>query len=133
MLFVDLDNFKVVNDSLGCGVGRRLLVEMAERLESSQRPADTLARMGGDEFAVMLTNVRGIREALAAVERILKRMEEPVALQGEEITVTASIGVAFDASLAAGFVVRRGLARNACRQARAAGRFIARDNMSHQS
>ena len=133
MLFVDLVNFKVVNDSLGCGVGRRLLVEMAERLESSQRPADTLARMGGDEFAVMLTNVRGIREALASVERILKRLEEPVALQGEEITVTASIGVAFDASLAAGFVFRRGLARNACRQARAAGRSIARDNMSHQS
>ena len=98
VLFVDLDNFKVVNDSLGHEVGDGLLVEVAARLENSLRPADTLARLGGDEFAVMLTNVSGIRDALVVVARILKRLEAPVSLQGEEVTVTASIGVALSTS-----------------------------------
>ena len=98
VLFVDLDNFKVVNDSLGHEVGDRLLVEVAGRLENSLRPADTLARLGGDEFAVMLTSVSGIRDVLVVVARILERLEAPVALQGEEVTVTASIGVALPTS-----------------------------------
>jgi diguanylate cyclase (GGDEF)-like protein/PAS domain S-box-containing protein len=98
VLFVDLDNFKVVNDSLGHEVGDGLLVEVAGRLETSLRPADMLARLGGDEFAVMLTNVSGIRDALVVVARILKRLEAPVSLQGEEVTVTASIGVALSTS-----------------------------------
>ncbi len=83
VLFVDLDNFKVVNDSLGHEVGDGLLVEVAGRLEGSLRPADTLARLGGDEFAVMLTNVSGIRDVLVVVARILERLEAPVALQGK--------------------------------------------------
>ncbi len=98
VLFVDLDNFKVVNDSLGHEVGDRLLVEVAGRLESSVRPADTLARLGGDEFAVMLTNVSGIRDVMGVVARILERLEAPIALQGEEVTVTASVGVALSTS-----------------------------------
>ena len=98
VLFVDLDNFKIVNDSLGHEVGDRLLVEVAGRLENSLRPADTLARLGGDEFAVMLKNVSGIRDVLVVVGRLLERLEAPVALQGEEVTVTASIGVALAAS-----------------------------------
>ena len=98
VLFVDLDNFKVVNDSLGHEVGDGLLVEVAGRLENSLRPADTLARLGGDEFAVMLTNVSGIRDALVVVARILERLEMPISLQGEEVTVTASIGVALSTS-----------------------------------
>ena len=93
VLFVDLDNFKVVNDSLGHEVGDGLLVEVAGCLEGSLRPADTLARLGGDEFAVMLTDVSGIRDALGVVGRVLERLEEPFALQGEEVTVTASVGV----------------------------------------
>ena len=93
VLFVDLDNFKVVNDSLGHEVGDGLLVEVAGRLEGSLRPADTLARLGGDEFAVMLTNVSGIRDALVVVGRILDRLEAPFALQEEEVTVTASVGI----------------------------------------
>jgi diguanylate cyclase (GGDEF)-like protein/PAS domain S-box-containing protein len=100
VLFVDLDNFKVVNDSLGHEVGDGLLVEVAGRLENSLRPADTLARLGEDEFAVMLTNVSGIRDVLVVVARILERLEAPVALQGEEITLTASIGGALSTSAA---------------------------------
>jgi diguanylate cyclase (GGDEF)-like protein len=66
---------------------------VAGRLEGSLRPADTLARLGGDEFAVMLTNVSGIRDALVVVGRILERLEAPFALRGEEVTVTASVGI----------------------------------------
>lgn len=98
VLFVDLDNFKLVNDSLGHEVGDRLLVEVAGRLDKSLRPADTLARLGGDEFAVMLTNISGIRDVLVVVARLLERLEAPVALQGEEVTVTASIGVSLAVS-----------------------------------
>ncbi len=98
VLFVDLDDFKIVNDSLGHEVGDRLLVEVAGRLRTSLRPDDTLARLGGDEFAVMLTGVSGLREVLLVVRRLLGKLNTPVALLGEEITVTASIGVALAAS-----------------------------------
>jgi diguanylate cyclase (GGDEF)-like protein len=94
VLFLDLDRFKTVNDSLGHAVGDRLLIAMARRLEQLMRPADTVARLGGDEFAVL---ARGVRDGAAAAhiaERIQKRLGEPFAVEGLEVSVSASIGIA---------------------------------------
>jgi diguanylate cyclase (GGDEF)-like protein/PAS domain S-box-containing protein len=96
VLFIDLDDFKVINDSLGHPAGDRLLVELADRLSESLRPGDTAARMGGDEFAVLLENANGLSpEALHDVaQRVLERVCEPMVIDGNVITPRASIGVA---------------------------------------
>jgi diguanylate cyclase (GGDEF)-like protein/PAS domain S-box-containing protein len=94
LLFVDLDNFKLVNDSLGHAQGDALLMIVAERLRACLRSADTGARLGGDEFTVLLEDVSGEAEALAVAERIAAALCTPVVLQGREIVVSASIGVA---------------------------------------
>jgi len=94
VLFLDLDRFKTVNDSLGHGVGDRLLVAIAQRLEQLMRPADTVARLGGDEFAVLAAGVRDGAAAAHIAERIQKRVAEPFELEGLEVSVSASIGIA---------------------------------------
>ena len=94
VLFVDLDDFKIVNDSLGHEMGDGLLVEVARRIRSALRPEDTVSRMGGDEFVVLLEDVAGEAEATEVVGRVLRTLEPPVSLGDEEISVTASIGVA---------------------------------------
>jgi diguanylate cyclase (GGDEF)-like protein len=94
VLFVDLDNFKLVNDSFGHAQGDALLVTVAERLQGCLRSADTGARLGGDEFTVLLEDVSGEMEALSVAERIAAALRIPVVLQGHEIVVSASIGVA---------------------------------------
>ncbi len=93
MLFLDLDRFKVVNDSLGHDAGDELLVAVAERLRGCLRPEDTVARLGGDEFVVLLEDVgdRGYAERVS--ERIAEALRGPVDLEGNETYVTASIGV----------------------------------------
>ena len=94
MLFMDLDNFKVVNDSLGHEVGDRLLVAVARRLRDYLRPEDTIARLGGDEFAVLLENVASVSDATAVAERIAEILRAPFPLlEGQEVVVTASVGV----------------------------------------
>ena len=100
VLFVDLDDFKTVNDSLGHGAGDRILVEVAQRLLASLRPADTVARLGGDEFAVLL---EGADQTVAesAATRVLAALERPVPTCERDIVVHASIGIAV-ASDAAG-------------------------------
>ena len=93
VIFLDLDNFKLVNDSLGHLAGDELLTTVAERLTAELRSVDTAARFGGDEFAVLLVDPVP-DEVLVIVERIQQRIALPVLLAGHEIAVTASVGVA---------------------------------------
>ena len=92
VLFIDLDNFKAVNDGLGHSAGDWLLIEVAGRLTNCLRPADTVARLGGDEFAVLLDDENA--DAAAVAERILQAFQAPFAVQGTDIVVTMSIGIA---------------------------------------
>jgi diguanylate cyclase (GGDEF)-like protein len=94
VLFLDLDHFKTVNDSLGHAVGDQLLVEVARRLLHATRGSDTVARLGGDEFAVLVDEVRTDADLLTVVERILRAMRTAVALDRAEVIVGISIGVA---------------------------------------
>jgi diguanylate cyclase (GGDEF)-like protein/PAS domain S-box-containing protein len=94
VLFMDLDNFKVINDSLGHQVGDVLLTAVSERLQGCLRPQDTLARFGGDEFTVLLEEVANPNEAVRVAERILETFRSPFVLDGREAVVTVSIGIA---------------------------------------
>ena len=94
LLFLDLDLFKRVNDSLGHDAGDRLLRVAAERIRRSVREADMLFRMGGDEFTVLLEDLRGPEEAAMVASRVLEAMAEPLSVAHHEIAVTASIGIA---------------------------------------
>lgn len=94
VIFLDLDDFKTVNDSLGHGAGDRLLVAVAQRLLNATRGCDTVARLGGDEFAVLLQNVRTEADAITVAERIASAMCTPFQLDGSEIIAGASIGIA---------------------------------------
>ena len=98
VLFLDLDNFKYVNDSLGHKAGDSLLVAVAGRLRALLRPEDTLARLGGDEFVALLEDVGDRSQAMRVVERVGKGMRVPVLVDGRDVFVTASIGVAFSGS-----------------------------------
>jgi diguanylate cyclase (GGDEF)-like protein len=93
VLFIDLDDFKLVNDTLGHAAGDRVLVAVAERLRACLRPGDTAARFGGDEFAVLLTDLAHPGEADAICERILFALRAPVATSDQEVRVRASVGV----------------------------------------
>ncbi|MDQ1565918.1 MAG: hypothetical protein QOF96_798 [Actinomycetota bacterium] len=95
VLFVDLDKFKDVNDSLGHPAGDELLTTVAERLRVVVRPGDTVARLGGDEFAVLAEDMAGEDDAVAMGERLLAALAVPFVLRGKELTVGASIGIAF--------------------------------------
>jgi diguanylate cyclase (GGDEF)-like protein len=94
VLFLDLDNFKFVNDSLGHEAGDKLLVAVAERLRACIRPGDTLARLGGDEFTIILEHVHGVADAIGVTERITEELRTPFLTQGPEVFVTASVGIA---------------------------------------
>lgn len=94
VLFLDLDRFKVVNDSLGHMAGDTLLVEIGKRLAQATRQEDTVARLGGDEFALLLEHVRDVAGVTRSAERIHAALGAPVRLQEQEAFVTASIGIA---------------------------------------
>ncbi len=94
VLFLDLDRFKVVNDTLGHIVGDHLLVALGERLGESLRPGDTVARLGGDEFGILLERIGGADDATQVSDRILKSFARAVEVDGHEIFVTCSIGIA---------------------------------------
>ncbi len=94
VLFVDLDDFKKVNDSLGHAEGDRLLVAAAERFRSCARAADTVARLGGDEFAILVEEMTGPDDEAALVDRLMAAMAQPFVLAGTEVFVSASIGLA---------------------------------------
>ncbi len=93
-LFLDLDRFKVINDSLGHQVGDELLVGIARRLEKCLRPGDMIARLGGDEFAMIIDNLKCPEDALQTAERLHQEMSVPHLLSGREVYASASIGVA---------------------------------------
>ncbi|HTK27520.1 MAG TPA: diguanylate cyclase, partial [Pyrinomonadaceae bacterium] len=94
VLFLDLDNFKTVNDSLGHARGDMLLVSVAERLRTCLRSTDTPARLGGDEFAVLIENARHPEDAVFVVERITEALRDPFTIDGKEVFVETSIGIA---------------------------------------
>jgi diguanylate cyclase (GGDEF)-like protein len=94
LLFIDLDNFKEVNDVFGHETGDVLLTTVAQRLQEILRTEDTAARLGGDEFAILLDGVWQVEEALAVGERALAAARAPFYIGGNEITVGASIGIA---------------------------------------
>jgi diguanylate cyclase (GGDEF)-like protein/PAS domain S-box-containing protein len=95
VLFLDLDRFKVVNDSLGHQSGDQLLIALVQRLETCIRGADTLARFGGDEFAIILEDVRSINDAKYVADRLQKQLALPFNIQKQEIFSSVSIGIAF--------------------------------------
>ncbi len=94
VLFVDLDRFKLVNDSLGHGVGDQLLVTISQRLKACVRPGDVVARLGGDEFTILLDDIRGVNDATRVAERIQTELKEPFNFDGHEVFTSASIGIA---------------------------------------
>jgi diguanylate cyclase (GGDEF)-like protein len=93
VLFLDLDRFKVVNDSLGHAAGDLLLQTVAERLRTAVRGEDSVTRLGGDEFAVMCTDVRTADDAEFVAERIIAALKRPIHLEGQEVFVTTSLGI----------------------------------------
>lgn len=93
-LFLDLDRFKAVNDTLGHEAGDRLLVAVTERLRPCLRPADTIARLGGDEFVVVLDEVAQLGDATRVAERLLQALVEPVTIAVQQVYISASIGIA---------------------------------------
>jgi len=93
LLFVDLDDFKLVNDGYGHAVGDRLLVEVAKRMLSIMKPEDTVARWGGDEFTVLIRNPLSMEFATSTAHRILEKISEPYQINGVSLHISASIGV----------------------------------------
>src|SRR5712692_7446257 len=98
VLFLDLDRFKNVNDSLGHTIGDQLLIAMARRLESCIREVDMVARLGGDEFAILLDGIPDSGEATSMAKRIQEKLESPFNLSGHEVFITTSIGIALNST-----------------------------------
>ena len=94
LLILDIDRFKVINDTYGQPTGDRLLEEFARTLHTALRPEDVIARLGGDEFAILLDNMRTVNEAIIAADRLKEAFAEPYEIEGQQIFVSASIGIA---------------------------------------
>jgi len=98
VLFVDVDDFKVVNDSLGHQVGDLLLISFGKLLQGCIRPGDTVARLGGDEFAILAEDISGSGNAIAVAERIEQALTPPISIAGQDVFTTASIGIALSSA-----------------------------------
>ena len=94
VLFLDLDGFKGINDTLGHLAGDQLLVEFTQRVITNVRPGDTFARIGGDEFSILFDDLNDLNDAMIAVKRLQNTLQDPFMVSGRELFVTASIGVA---------------------------------------
>ncbi|MEA2447520.1 MAG: hypothetical protein QOK47_1157 [Actinomycetota bacterium] len=109
VMFIDLDDFKTVNDSLGHAAGDQLLITAASRIRSAIRPADTAARLGGDEFAVLIESFHGERDVAVVAQRIIEKLRNRFTLEGKEVSVHGSVGIA----ISYGTVTADELLRNA--------------------
>ena len=92
-MFLDFDDFKKINDTYGHGVGDELLVAIAERLKHAVRPSDIVARLAGDEFTMLLSNVQGEDDVVQAAERITQAFARPLELSDQTLSITVSIGI----------------------------------------
>ncbi|MEB3828687.1 sensor domain-containing protein [Phormidium sp. CCY1219] len=104
VLFVDLDRFKAINDNLGHEMGDRLLKSISRRLLASVRSVDTVARLSGDEFAILLDEIQDVSDATRVAQRILASFNSPFKLNGHEVLTNASIGIALSRDRASGVV-----------------------------
>jgi diguanylate cyclase (GGDEF)-like protein/PAS domain S-box-containing protein len=121
LLYIDLDGFKPVNDSFGHAAGDLLLIHVGRRLQSSVRISDTAARIGGDEFLVILHGVATLDDAWAVADKILVELRQPVVFDGREVRISASIGLALDLGEIASAEGLRSLADQAMYEAKARG------------
>ncbi len=94
LLFLDLDHFKHINDSLGHAAGDELLIDVSRRLRTCVRPCDVVARLGGDEFTVLLPQIQRLRDAKRVARRIIKALQQPFFLHGQRVEINTSIGIA---------------------------------------
>lgn len=94
VMFIDLDRFKMVNDSMGHSAGDLMLTEVARRLMTAVRPSDTLARISGDEFAIVLEDIHDLRNAVHVADRVLESLGPEISLRGGSVKTNASIGIA---------------------------------------
>ena len=120
VLFLDLDRFKIVNDSLGHEMGDAVLKELGERFNHVVRAGETAARFGGDEFIFIIRDVRDVQDSVIAAKRLLALLESPIQCTGQDITVTGSIGIVIPTGADAGIILRD--ADAAMYQAKEAGR-----------
>jgi diguanylate cyclase (GGDEF)-like protein len=97
VVFLDLDRFKILNETLGHEVGDRLLVEVGHRIASCLRPEDTVARLGGDEFALLLEDTSDLTGATAVAEKVSAEIQRPFAVEGRDVLISASMGIALTA------------------------------------
>jgi diguanylate cyclase (GGDEF)-like protein len=113
VIFIDINDFKTINDTLGHAAGDELLIAISLRLSDCVRPSDTLARLGGDEFAILLEHTSSQEEAIHVAERINRRLAERFSIAGQNITVRASAGIATGDAGPAGALSTEELIRNA--------------------
>jgi len=121
LFFIDLDNFKSVNDSMGHAVGDQLLVATGERLRAAVREADTVARLGGDEFLVLAPEIASDMEVEQIAERLIRSIAEPQNLNGRKVVARCSVGIAYFPDNGASVEALMANADNAMYQAKAAG------------
>lgn len=94
-IFIDLDNFKIINDTLGHDAGDELLIAISHRLRSCVRPEDTVARLGGDEFTILLGDLTSVQDAVAVADRVIEAMNDPILLKSGETLASASLGIRY--------------------------------------
>ena len=94
VLFIDLDGFKMINDTLGHEGGDLLLIDLARKLKASTRQSDLIARLGGDEFVILLKQIQNLETATTVADRILEKLSVPIGIKGHEVFASASIGIA---------------------------------------
>jgi diguanylate cyclase (GGDEF)-like protein/PAS domain S-box-containing protein len=134
VLFLDVDRFKLVNDSLSHAVGDHLLVSLASRVASVLRPGDTVARIGGDEFTILLDGVVADRDVMVVAERVQKSLERAFRVDGHELHVTASIGISLSAPrISAAELVRNADIAMYDAKRRGRGRCAVFDESMHQN